>query len=441
MEIKEIGLSPGPHAIADIDILLGDEVVVDFKDLGVQLSEKNLEEPVSGTGFSKRLESKPREALFTQYHLEQFATGSIAKCFGPEFEIYESRQPPRTPNGDLQLVSRVLEVAGRRHDLKKPASVVAEYDVPPDAWFFQHNSHPGIMPYSILMEISLQPCGFISACMGTTLMFPDTDLYFRNLDGQGNLLRMIDLRGKTITNRSELVSTTAAGDTILQQFRFELSHDGRPFYEGSAAFGYFISEALTQQLGLDGGVDNHPLHEKRYLSDTSVSEIDLKSTAAREEFYQIRPGRPYYHLAGDQLDFLDQVQIVAQGGRHQQGYIYASRKIDPNDWFFPCHFHRDPVMPGSLGVESILQAMEVFALQQDLGAHFKSPHFTHLLGRTIWKYRGQIIPDDEQMALEIHIKKVENTAERVTVAGDASLWKNNIRIYEVKDSTICLVES
>jgi hypothetical protein len=63
------------------------------------------------------------------------------------------------------------------------------------------------------------------------------------------------------------------------------------------------------------------------------------------------------------------------------------------------------------------------------------------LDRTTWKYRGQIIPDDDQMALEIHIKKVENTAQQVTILGDASLWKNNIRIYELKDGAVCLVES
>jgi PfaB family protein len=441
MEIKEIGIDPKPYAIADVDIILGDNVAVDFKDLGVELSEKSPEEPLPKIRLPEKPEFRPQEALFTQYHLEEFATGSIAKCFGPEFEIYENRQPPRTPNGDLQLISRVLEVTGKRHELKKSASVVTEYDVPPDAWFFQHNSHPAVMPYSILMEISLQPCGFISAYMGTTLMFPDIDFYFRNLDGEGNLLRVIDLRGKTITNRSELLSTVATENTILQQFRFELSHDGLPFYKGSAAFGYFISEALTHQLGLDGGINNHPLHEKRYLSDTSVSKIDLRSATVREQFYQIKPERPYYRLAGDQLDFLDEVQIAAQGGKHQQGYIYACKKIDPSDWFFPCHFYQDPVMPGSLGIESILEAMQVFALQQNLGAHLKSPHFTHLLDRSIWKYRGQIIPDDDQMALEIHIKKVENTPERVTVLGDASLWKNNIRIYEVKDSAICLAES
>ena len=61
MEIKEIGTDPRPYAIADVDILLGDKVVVDFKDLGVQLSEKKLEEPLPKMQLPEKPESRPRE--------------------------------------------------------------------------------------------------------------------------------------------------------------------------------------------------------------------------------------------------------------------------------------------------------------------------------------------------------------------------------------------
>ena len=98
-------------------------------------------------------------------------------------------------------------------------------------------------------------------------------------------------------------------------------------------------------------------------------------------------------------------------------------------------------MPGSLGVESILQAMQIFALQQDLGSQFKSPRFAQLLDhKIIWKYRGQLIPTDDQMVIDIHIKKVDKSSDRVTVVADASLWKNGIRIYTVTDAAICLEE-
>ena len=51
-------------------------------------------------------------------------------------------------------------------------------------------------------------------------------MFFRNLDGNGTLLKEIDLRGKTIVNKSTVTSTTAASSTIIQSFTFEMSVDG-----------------------------------------------------------------------------------------------------------------------------------------------------------------------------------------------------------------------
>jgi 3-hydroxymyristoyl/3-hydroxydecanoyl-(acyl carrier protein) dehydratase len=451
MEVKDIGLVPDPYLIADVDVLLGDKVVVKFEDMGggisplIEREAGRLPSPTSvqeQTPKAPMAEDRDEDALFTRYHIEEFATGSLVACFGPDFSIYDNRRAPRTPNGDLMLISRVLEVTGKRLDLKNPASVLSEYDVPEEAWFFTENSHPAVPPYSILMEISLQPNGFISAYVGTTLLSPDIDFCFRNLDGEGTILRPIDLRGKTITNRSELLSTVTTKNTIIQRFRFELIHDGLPFYEGTAAFGYFPPSALVNQIGLDGGISNNPLQTKEYLSTSSIVHIDLKSTTAREQYYQKKAERSHYHLAGPQLDFLDEVHIVEKGGKYGQGYICGYKKIDPTDWFYPCHFFQDPVMPGSLGVESILQAMQIYALQQDLGAQFQSPRFAQRLNHNIvWKYRGQLIPDDDQMVIDVHIKKVERSPETVNIVGDANLWKNDIRIYEVTDAAICLEEA
>jgi len=225
-------------------------------------------------------------------------------------------------------------------------------------------------------------------------------------------------------------------------FLCELGHEVCPFYKGTAVFGYFLPAALAHQIGLDGGTPNNPLQTREYLSGGPLVHLDLKSETAREQIYGQKAEKPYYHLAGPQLDFLDEVYIVEQGGRYGQWYVCGYKKIDPSDWFYPCHFYQDPVMPGSLGVESILQAMQVYALEQDLGAPFKSPHFCQRLNhRILWKYRGQLIPQDDRMVIEIHVKGVEHTPERVTVIGDASLWKNDIRIYEITDAAICLEES
>ncbi len=44
--------------------------------------------------------------------------------------------------------------------------------------------------------------------------------------------------------------------------------------------------------------------------------------------------------------------------------------IDPAAWFLEAHFYQDPVMPGSLGVEAMHQAMAAFAQWRGWVGHF-----------------------------------------------------------------------
>ncbi|MEO0779718.1 MAG: 3-hydroxyacyl-[acyl-carrier-protein] dehydratase FabA, partial [Bacteroidota bacterium] len=96
------------------------------------------------------------------------------------------------------------------------------------------------------------------------------------------------------------------------------------------------------------------------------------------------------------------------------------------------HFYQDPVMPGSLGVEAIYEAIQIFVLQQELAKDFKEVRFQHLPNhQTVWKYRGQILQQDPEMHLEVHVASVERTTEGLIIRADASLWKGTLRIYEV----------
>lgn len=485
MEVTEIGMEPYPYAKANIDILLNGKIVVDFRNLGLYLKDGytddtavapiQLEESRAKPGIASHALAgvngnrvpeyspglyAPRVPPFqpfagnpldvntvtdtlpyTWYHFNEFSTGRVANCFGEEFAVYDDRTPPRTPAADLQLTTRVTKVVGERHNFKKPAYVVAEFDVPEDAWFYTNNSVDSLMPYSIIMEIALQPCGFISAWIGTTLKFPDVDLFFRNLNGDGTLLKEIDLRGKTIVNTSTVTSTTASSNTIIQSFTFEMSVDGEPFYVGTAVFGYFVKDQLTHQLGLDNGEITQGWHLENSISDNALELIVLESAEARERYFEAPADKPHYHLAGPQLEFVDTVRIVADGGKTGQGYIYAERTVDVDDWFFACHFHQDPVMPGSLGVEAMFQILQIFAIQQGFGDNMKNPRFNHVLDKISWKYRGQITTVNKQMSLDLHITTIEKTEGRVTITADGNLSKDGLRIYELANLVFCIEES
>ncbi|WP_415837562.1 beta-ketoacyl synthase N-terminal-like domain-containing protein [Shewanella livingstonensis] len=485
MEVTEIGIHPRPYAKANIDILLNGKAVVDFQNLGVMIKEesectrypllssqtthantsanqvsvnkaplmaqvpdlsaptnkgviplKHVEAPTVAAD-SKYANRVPDTVPFTPYHMFEFATGNIENCFGPDFSIYRGLIPPRTPCGDLQLTTRVVEINGKRGELKKPSSCIAEYEVPADAWYFTKNSHQGVMPYSVLMEISLQPNGFISGYMGTTLGFPGQELFFRNLDGSGKLLRHVDLRGKTIVNDSKLLSTVIAGSNIIQYFSFDLSVDGEAFYSGTAVFGYFKGDALKNQLGIDNGRVTKPWHvENNVAADISVNLLDKTSRV-----FNAPASQPHYRLAGGQLNFIDKAEIVEAGGKYGKGYLAASRTIDPSDWFFQFHFHQDPVMPGSLGVEAVIELMQTYAISKDLGKGFTNPKFGQILSDIKWKYRGQINPLNKQMSLDVHISAVKDEDGKRIIIGDANLSKDGLRIYEVKDIAICIEEA
>ncbi len=98
-------------------------------------------------------------------------------------------------------------------------------------------------------------------------------------------------------------------------------------------------------------------------------------------------------------------------------------------------------MPGSLGVEAIIQTLQVFALDQELGNHFSNPRFSPVLSQTRWKYRGQIIPTTGILQLEIHVSQIVIEDGQVMQAADASIWRDELRIYEVNEVSLAIQEA
>ena len=49
------------------------------------------------------------------------------------------------------------------------------------------------------------------------------------------------------------------------------------------------------------------------------------------------------------------VEIDENGGESGKGKIVAELDVNPDLWFFQCHFIGDPVMPGCLGLDAVWQ--------------------------------------------------------------------------------------
>ena len=78
---------------------------------------------------------KGKEIIFSQEDLVEFATGSIAKVFGPAYsEIDKYSRRVMLPMDPYLLVSRVTGLKGNL-GVYEPSTMQTEYDIPYDAWF------------------------------------------------------------------------------------------------------------------------------------------------------------------------------------------------------------------------------------------------------------------------------------------------------------------
>ncbi|MFH9619175.1 beta-ketoacyl synthase N-terminal-like domain-containing protein [Streptomyces pratensis] len=436
LEVTELTLLPRPTVVADVLVYLGDKPVVRMENLGLQIVEKpgTPYRPEAGgvPAFLGRRNRSGEAAMINELHLAHAARGLLDMAMGPEFEIYRDSRAPYIPNGDFQFVDRVMSLTGTRGDLGAGSEMVTEYDSPDDAWYYRENSSP-YMPNCVYMESSLQAAIFLGYYLGATLTRPEEQYRIRNLDGRATLVRDIDLRDKTIRHHSKLLSTSVVTGAVLQNFSYELSADGEVFYTGQSLFGYFGDAALANQVGLDNGAYQEPWIVAENPAAERVRRIALTEGSAA--FGDPTGGE--LHLPAGRFDLVDRVDLVEDGGRHGAGYLHGYRSIAPDEWYFDRHFHRDPVMPGSLGVEAVLQAMRLFVLEQNLAEGMVRPRFAMATDvETAWKYRGQILRDDEELFFDVHIKEVRREAGRLLLIADADLWKPRLRIYELTDVAI-----
>ena len=74
----------------------------------------------------------------------------------------------------------------------------------------------------------------------------------------------------------------------------------------------------------------------------SYTKEDLEASGRGELFGAGGPPLP----AGNMLMMDRVVKLSEDGGTHNKGYVEAELDINPDLWFFGCHFIGDPVMPG-----------------------------------------------------------------------------------------------
>ncbi|WP_067822027.1 hypothetical protein [Nocardia inohanensis] len=430
LDVTEIDLVPRPYLRVDAVVSVAGTPVGRVRGVTVAVVEKPGVPigPEAGgvpARWLGRMGRYGERALLGEFHLAQMCRGDQGIGMGPEFSNNSARKATRPPDGGLLLVDRFMGMTGTRGKLDS-GSHTTEYDSPADSWYY-HETANASMPNCVYMETSLQAALLLGYYLGPTLADPEATVSLRNLGGTATVLREVDLRDKTIVEHSRLLSTSPMPGSTLQTFDYTMTVDGEPFYSGDTLFGYFSDAAMANQTGLDAG-----RHVPTWLDSQPVRP------ATRTIDIAARRADPHARLVSrDHLALLDRVEVVDGGGKFGAGYLHAVQPIDPAHWVFARHFRYDPVIPGSFGIESCIQAMQEWVLDSGFGDGLENPGFVLPVGVPFtWKYRGQFLPTDGEVTLEVHIARVERRPGRVRVVGEASMWKPGLRIYELSDIAV-----
>ena len=131
----------------------------------------------------------------------------------------------------------------------------------------------------------------------------------------------------------------------------------------------------------------------------------------------------------------DRINLInSDGGNYGKGKIIAELDINPDLWFFACHFPGDPVMPGCLGLDAMWQLTGFFLAWKGNQGRGRA------LGSGEVKFVGQILPSAKLVTYRIDVSRVVERKLKMVIA-DGTVSVDGREIYSAKDLRVGLFDS
>ncbi len=356
--VEEVIHGPTPTLYADLLVTVDGLAAFHCRRMGLRLVPAfPLESRQSLLDGEELLDPAPARNARTPDHV--YDPRSIAACawgapsdaFGELFARFDGPERcPRLPGPPYLFMTRITAIDAPKGVPTSGGTLEAEYQIPPDAWYFSENGNR-TMPYAVLLEAALQPCGWFASYKGSVLHSAE-ELYFRNLDGTATQHREVFPEDGLLRTHVRNTSLSRLGTMTIVGFEVACYVGDDLVFDMTTTFGFFPAAALASQAGLPV---TGALRER--LAEPSDFRRELRPRPPR--YFNAQPALP-----GPMLLLLDRVSgYWPDGGAQGLGRVRAEIDVNPQDWFFKCHFMGDSVQPGSLGLEAMIQTLQFCMLE------------------------------------------------------------------------------
>ena len=128
-------------------------------------------------------------------------------------------------------------------------------------------------------------------------------------------------------------------------------------------------------------------------------------------------------------------EINQNSGEFKKGFIKAELDIKDNLWFFDCHFQKDPVMPGCLGLDAMWQLVGFY-----LG-WIGEPGKGRALGVNSVKFTGEVLKNIKIATYEINMKRILKKEGTAVGLAHGTLSADGKIIYRAENLKVGLFKS